>query len=188
MPINVNKKYENPRIANSYFLGTAIGLWITLKHYVLNTLRLRKKVTIEYPEERRAYSKRFKGLHVLTKREDGTIRCTSCMLCATACPAECIRIVASEDSDPKLEKRPIVYEIDLLRCIFCGYCEEACPVDAIRMGTEYNLANVSDTNFVVGIDFLMDRPSLKHGVYSVYKDPPKHLNSDSTSTERPAHS
>jgi formate hydrogenlyase subunit 6/NADH:ubiquinone oxidoreductase subunit I len=63
------------------------------------------------------------------------VRCTSCFLCATACPAHCIFIEAGEHPDSDVEKFPLRYEIDTLRCIYCGMCVEACPCDAIRMDT-----------------------------------------------------
>lgn len=91
--------------------------------------------SIQYPNERRAYPERFRGRHRLTLYPDGDIKCTSCFLCATACPARCIYIEACEHDDPEIEKFPARYEIDTLLCIYCGYCVEACPVDAIRMDT-----------------------------------------------------
>jgi len=57
----------------------------------------------------------------------------STMLCSTACPANCIHIVAGEREDGSIEKYPVSFEIDLLVCVYCGMCEEACPCDAIRM-------------------------------------------------------
>ena len=102
------------------------------------------------------YPPRYRGEHRLMKRDDGTVRCVACMMCATVCPADCINIVAGDASDPagdKLapnsenEKFPIRFEIDELRCVVCGFCVEACPCDAIRMDTGVHVtayANRSD--------------------------------------------
>ena len=92
-------------------------------------------VQIQYPSERREYPERYRGRHRLTLYDDGAVKCTSCFLCATACPAQCIYIEPAEHSDKEVEKFPHRYEIDTLLCIYCGYCVEACPVDAIRMDT-----------------------------------------------------
>jgi NADH-quinone oxidoreductase subunit I len=92
-------------------------------------------VTTQYPEERKVYSDGYRGAHRLTLKPDGAVRCTACFLCATACPAKCIAIVAGEHPDPEIEKYPVRYEIDTLQCIYCGMCVEACPCDAIRMDT-----------------------------------------------------
>lgn len=96
---------------------------------------VRAGVAIQYPNARRAYPARYRGRHRLTLHPNGDIKCTSCFLCATACPARCIYIEACEHEDPQVEKFPKRYEIDTLLCIYCGYCVEACPVDAIRMDT-----------------------------------------------------
>ena len=153
-----------------YARGILLGLYVTLKHFTLNLLKIRRLPTIQYPEKRREYSERFKGKHILTKKLDGSLRCTSCMLCQTACPAECIKIIASEQQDPKVEKAPVSFQIDLLRCVFCGYCEEACPVDAIRMGGEYEMADYFESNFIMDQDYLSNRPSLGGGVISKLPD------------------
>ena len=91
--------------------------------------------TTQYPDQRKVYAADYRGSHRLTLKDDGAVRCTSCFLCATACPAQCIYIEAGESPDPQVEKFPLRYEIDTLRCIYCGLCVEACPCDAIRMDT-----------------------------------------------------
>jgi formate hydrogenlyase subunit 6/NADH:ubiquinone oxidoreductase subunit I len=80
----------------------------------------------------------------------------ACMCCPTACPASCIHIEAEDADAPWKEKRPRIFEIDLLRCVFCGYCVEACPEDAIRTDTEeVTIVGRRREDFIVGIDFLM---------------------------------
>jgi NADH-quinone oxidoreductase subunit I len=66
------------------------GLSITMRHFFM------KKPTIRYPEETRPFSPIFRGLHVLKRDEQGRERCTACGLCAVACPAEAITMVAGE--------------------------------------------------------------------------------------------
>lgn len=97
--------------------------------------RSEKIATIQYPNDIQEYPTRYRGRHRLTLDEEGKIKCTSCFLCATACPAKCIYIEPAEHPSPGIEKFPHRYEIDTLLCIYCGFCVEACPVDAIRMDT-----------------------------------------------------
>ena len=91
-----------------------------------------KPVTIEYPEEKTPVYPRFRGRHRLHRFEDtGLEKCVGCSLCVAACPANCIRVVADENTPEHLvsagERYAAVYEINMSRCIFCGYCEIACP-------------------------------------------------------------
>jgi NADH-quinone oxidoreductase subunit I len=117
------------------FLGGIVeGLGVTMRHFFRNVASGKDIVTLQYPEEKKAYPPRNRGLHRLMLREDGAVRCVACMCCPTACPAHCITIVAEETGNPN-EKRPAIFEIDELRCIVCGLCVEACPCDAIRMDT-----------------------------------------------------
>lgn len=112
----------------------AAGLGATVRHFFKNLLGKEKyTATIQYPDVQTVYPPRFRGMHRLVPREDGAPRCVACFMCQTACPARCIRIVAGETDDDRIEKYPVIFEIDELRCVMCGLCVEACPCDAIRM-------------------------------------------------------
>jgi NADH-quinone oxidoreductase subunit I len=89
----------------------------------------RRKVTINYPEDKTPMSARFRGLHAQRRYPNGEERCIACKLCEAVCPAACITIDSDISEDGT--RRTTRYDIDLFKCIYCGYCEEACPVDAI---------------------------------------------------------
>jgi NADH-quinone oxidoreductase subunit I len=122
-----------------YIPAIAQGLGVTIRHFFKNIFSKEKySVTVQYPDVKIEYPKRFRGMHRLVPREDGKPRCVACFMCQTACPARCIHIVAGETSDTSIEKYPITFEIDELRCVVCGLCVEACPCDAIRMDTGFH--------------------------------------------------
>jgi NADH-quinone oxidoreductase chain I len=151
---NEVKPYK-PGLAERLYLPLLGGMMVTLRHFLRNLFGRNKMYTIEYPEERRAYSHRFRGHHILTTRPDGSVRCVACFLCAQNCPAECIRIEAGEHPDVNIEKYPVVYEIDMLRCVFCGYCVDACPEEAIIMSNNYDMAYFTREQSIVGKADLM---------------------------------
>lgn len=130
-------KHKESFLQKIYVKDIILGLWITMKNMLFA-----KKVTIQYPEQRRKYSEKFRGLHYI-KAVNGVENCTACMLCPTVCPAECIHIEAGERPDK--EKYPVRFEIDVLRCCFCGFCEEACPKDAIKLSNIYEMAEYERT-------------------------------------------
>jgi len=117
-------------------------------------------MTIEYPEEKTPVYPRFRGRHKLHKFEDtGLEKCVGCSLCAAACPADCIRVVAAENIPGERvsagERFAAVYEINLSRCIFCGYCEIACPFDAITMGHDYEMADYDRRDLIFTKEMLL---------------------------------
>jgi NADH-quinone oxidoreductase subunit I len=120
-------------VAEKMYLPAVLGgLAITIRHF------FRKKPTIQYPEVKKYLGPIYRGHHILKRDEQGRERCTACGLCAVACPAEAISMVAAErkQGEEKLyreEKYAAVYEINMLRCIFCGLCEEACPKQAVYL-------------------------------------------------------
>jgi len=129
-------RVHRPEPEDASFLGATMrGLGITLRHFFRNVITKSDVETIRYPEQRKPYPERNRGLHRLMHRDDGAVRCVACMMCPTVCPAHCITIVPAETDDHGIEKFPASFEIDELRCVVCGLCVEACPCDAIRMDT-----------------------------------------------------
>lgn len=112
------------RAINTWLLVELVrGLMLTGKYL------FKKKITVEYPEERTPLSPRFRGLHALRRYENGEERCIACKLCEVICPALAITIESEERQDGT--RRTTRYDIDMTKCIYCGFCQEACPVDAI---------------------------------------------------------
>jgi len=131
------------------------GMRITFSHL------FRKKTTIRYPEKIREFSEIYRGLHVLKRDDDGRERCTACGLCAVACPAEAITMVAAERQPGeemlyREEKYAAIYEISMLRCIFCGLCEEACPKEAIFLTKRLIPSEYGRDGFIFGKDKLLE--------------------------------
>lgn len=123
------------------------GLRITMTHL------FKKRATVKYPEEKREHSEVFRGLHVLKRDAEGRENCTACGLCAVACPAEAITIVAAERQKGeehlyREEKYAAQYDINMLRCIFCGLCEEACPKEAVYLTNRIVLSEYDRKDFI----------------------------------------
>ena len=161
-----------------YYPEIAKGVGVSLKHFFGN-IRKRKYIpTLQYPEETQEYPEIFRGRHRLMQRDDGALRCVACMMCATACPAECIYIEAEESDDKNIEKQAKVFVIDQLRCVFCGLCVEACPTDAIRMDTKEHVPpEYTREAFVYDIDMLLKKSgksiAIQGGDPSYILNPPK---------------
>lgn len=148
-------KKEMTFIEKMYLPAIFSGMMITFKHLFKRT------PTIKYPEQKREFSKIYRGQHVLKRDEIGAERCTACGLCAVACPAEAITMVAAERKPGeehlyREEKYAAKYEINMLRCIFCGDCEEACPKEAIFLTDRKVDSFYTRGEFVFGKNILVE--------------------------------
>lgn len=115
---------------------TAVGMKLTWRHFFT------KPTTVQYPEEVPYFSPYERGLH-----EFEPDKCIVCLLCAKACPVDCIRI---EGKRGDLQ----VYEIDYAKCLFCSLCVDPCPVDCIHMGQQFDLSSFERADGGVKIDFM----------------------------------
>ena len=148
-------KKEMTWVEKLYLPAIFGGMRITLKHM------FSKKTTISYPEQKREFSQIYRGMHVLKRDEKGAERCTACGLCAVACPAEAITMVAAErkkgeENLYREEKYAAVYEINMLRCIFCGDCVDACPKESIFLTDRFVPSDFERNEFVYGKDKLVE--------------------------------
>ncbi len=180
LKVKVIPRKELTLLEKFYLFEVARGLWTTMRHMLKNLRHPDRMPTYEYPEQTKPIPDGYRAEHRLMQRPDGSIRCTACMLCATACPAECIEIVADESADPTVEKFPQVYNINLLRCVFCGLCVEACPVDAVRMDTKkIDMAGFTREEFIVDLNYLVNNHP--NGLSPVSIAPEAHKNPSSSS-------
>ena len=121
------------------------GLATTLKYC------FSKPITLQYPEEKRDPSPRFRGHPELVVNDDGSRRCVACTLCKVVCPSNAIKEIVPAEG-PNHEKYPTQFVIDLTRCIFCGFCQEACPKAAIKLNRLYELAQYNKEVLILDID------------------------------------
>lgn len=121
----MKKAYQNIKYYLRSFLliELLLGLKLTGKYF------FKKKITVQFPEEKTPISPRFRGLLALRRYPNGEERCIACKLCEAVCPALAITIEAEPREDGT--RRTTRYDIDMFKCINCGLCEESCPVDSI---------------------------------------------------------
>lgn len=123
------------------------GLRVTLSYL------FRKKVTLQYPEERPKLSERFRGVPALPiDPATGRDRCIACSACARVCPDQVITVTPEVGEDKK--RRLADMTLDVAGCIFCGLCVEVCPTGALVLSDEFELAHSSREDLVLGLEKL----------------------------------
>ncbi len=150
----------------SAIYNLAVGMMTTSKHFA------RKSVTLQYPEEKWEMPERSRGIVVLlSDKETGKLNCTTCLLCARACPCAAIRIDNHKDEETK--KRILDdFVVDHTICCYCGLCEEACNFAAIKLATKYEHSVYDPAELVhhteqlqkLGLDVPYEKPVRKKKV------------------------
>src|SRR2546430_427649 len=129
------------------------GFRVTVRHF------FKKKVTLQYPEEKWTVPECYRGAPYLVKDQQARTKCVSCQLCEFVCPPKAIRIVPPGPSGApevgNVEKAPKEFEINMLRCIFCGYCQEVCPEEAIFLMKDYSLTGTSRDELIYNKEKLL---------------------------------
>ncbi len=130
------------------------GFMVTFRHF------FKKKVTMQYPEEKWVVPEGYRGAPYLVKNQEGRTKCVSCQLCEFVCPPKAIRIVSPGlDGSPEVgnvEKAPKEFEINMLRCIFCGYCQEVCPEEAIFLMKDYSFTGLTRKELIYNKEKLLE--------------------------------
>ena len=139
------------------------GLKVTLRHF------FKKKVTMQYPEEKWVVPEGYRGAPYLVRDQEGNTKCVSCQLCEFVCPPKAIKIIppgpAGQLADrPNAEKMPQEFEINMLRCIFCGFCQEVCPEEAIFLMKDHSLTGASREEMIYNKEKLLTLGGTHAGV------------------------
>jgi len=142
-------------------LSSLQTLWAVFLH------AFRRRVTVQYPEQKPYLPPRWRGRIVLSRDPDGQERCVACNLCAAACPVDCIALQATEDETGR--RYPAFFRINFSRCIFCGYCEEACPTYAIQLTPDFEICEYNRQNLVYEKEDLLISGPGKYPGYNFYR-------------------
>lgn len=172
------KRAPRPSILERLYLPSVFaGLVVTFRHM------FRTKDTVQYPEARRVFGSRYRGVPGLVRDQDGREKCVACYMCQWVCPPLAITIdaaeIPAEHPGRQIEKYPSRFEINMLRCIYCGLCEEVCPEEAIFMSKTYVVVGHSRDLMIFGKEKLYEIGGVRHD--DVQKWSPVHKGPDERS-------
>ena len=112
----------------------------------------RPPVTVMYPDVRRAYPDRFRGVLALTyDKETGEENCIGCRLCEFICPPQVIQVEMLKQKERNYAK---TFTLELYACEFCELCVQVCPTDASVMLKTFELATADRRELLLDKDRL----------------------------------
>jgi NADH-quinone oxidoreductase subunit I len=129
-------------------LGAAVAR--ALRMTALNLFR--KPITVHYPDEKRAYPDRYRGLLVLTyDQATGEENCIGCRLCEFICPPQVIKVEMLKAEARNYAK---TFTLELYACEFCELCVQVCPTDAIVMTKSFDMPTADRREMLLDKDRL----------------------------------
>ena len=114
-------------------IGMAKGMMTTLKQL------LRPAITVQYPKVLPELPERSRMGFAMNLNDDGSAKCTACLLCERSCPDDAIVIESMKN--PAGKGRVLIdFKIDLGRCMYCGMCVEQCTSDGLHHTGDFEYA------------------------------------------------
>ncbi len=131
---------------NNPFITYISGIYTGVKS-LLGGMRVtwtelwRKKVTMEYPENRETLviSDRWRSELIMPHDDNNEHACTACGICMINCPNGTITVTHDmiETEDGKKKKALNKHIWDYGMCTFCNLCVITCPSDAIIFNNNF---------------------------------------------------
>ncbi|HHT23061.1 MAG TPA: 4Fe-4S binding protein [Bacteroidales bacterium] len=101
----------------------------------------RKKVTMQYPENRETLviSDRWRSELHMPHDENNEHACTACGICMNNCPNGTIKVTSNMEETEDGKKKRVLdkYVWDYGTCTFCNLCVITCPSDAIQFNNDF---------------------------------------------------